>query len=225
MLYKNYGDLIKSVCSWLDREDFVEHMPEFVRMVTVDATRDLRVPTMEKIRYLQLSPDGGVEVPHDYVEGISVSYVKLMDEEIVQKIPLYRSSMLKYKEAWNIQDKLPRSFVRQGSRFMVFPYVGSEPDAVFSCHDDIKEVDAVELIYYAMPETMEKPEDINWVLGVAPDVYFYGCMMHSCRFVRDMESASFWEVKYKDAKTQLQGVANKSDQSGGSWMLGDDYYE
>lgn len=222
--FADYKELEDNIVDWLDRQDIRDKVPAFIRLITVDAARELRIPTMEKTTVVELYADGSATIPSDLVEVRNVNYVKLTGQNnIASRIPLNRASQFEYqksRETDNYKDTQPTSFSRIEGDFKIFPLPAVEDKVLNGSVYNPDVIGHVEIVYFALPNTINDPAEKNWILQVAPDIYFYGGLMHGYRYIRDYESSNYFEQKYNTAVKQLQGSVNIAEWAGGPIVVG-----
>lgn len=225
--FEDYKSLEDVIVDWIDRQDIRPRVKEFIRFCTIDITRDLRIPTMEQIKLVPITADGNVRVPTNIVELISINWLDytLDDEDEVQIIgrkPLNRSSLTNYQKNSNCIDaSIPDSFARVQGNYKVFPLPPVKERVVGDAALNDEVIGLAEIYFYALPPSLQEDGDDNWILEIAPDLYFYGGMMHAYRYIRDLESAEYWQSKYKEALKEVQGWANLDKWSGGPIVVGE----
>ncbi len=227
-MYANYKELEDAVVDWLDREDVRPVVSTFVELVTRKASRQLRVPTMERTQIVDVYADGSVFIPLDLVELKTIDWLTKFTKDVngeeaqfvSARMPLLRGSINNYKESkeagagTNI-NSTPHSFSREGSLYKIYPLppITEEIRNGFTGTNDI--VGSVEVQYFALPATLNETEATNWLLSVAPEVYFYGALSHGYEYVRDYETAAFWNSRFENAISEIQAWSLRADDAGG----------
>ena len=64
MSLSNYADLKAAVATWVNREDLTTTIPDFIRLAEARVYRLLRVPSLEVITSLNISPFSRCSVHH-----------------------------------------------------------------------------------------------------------------------------------------------------------------
>ncbi|ASR73868.1 particle protein [Vibrio phage vB_ValC_WD615] len=230
-MYDTFKELEDAVIDWIDREDIRPRAKDFIRLVTLKAARQLRVPTMERTQIVDLYEDGSVQIPTDLVELISIDYLVTEpkesnpDEEVVlRRHSLKKGSVYEFKDA---VDKyftsgiggVPQKFAREGSLYKVFPLKAYSEDIVGGFTGTFDKYGKVEVHYFALPTTLQFDDDTNWLLQVAPEVYLYGALSHAYEFVRDYETAAFWNSRMETSIAEIQAWSIRADDQGGLWEV------
>ncbi|QEG09206.1 tail tubular protein A [Vibrio phage Phriendly] len=230
-MYANFKELEDAVINWTDREDIRPYAKDFIRLVTMKAARQLRVPTMERTQVVNLYADGSAQVPTDLVELISMDFLVTKskddssgDEEILRRHSLKMSSIYEYKDSVDKYlesgiPSIPEKFAREGSMFKLFPMPSYSEDLVNGYTGSLDIVGVVEVHYYALPNTFNLDTDTNWLLQVAPEVYLYGALAHAYEFVRDYETAAFWNARMENSISEVQAWSIRADEMGGLWEV------
>lgn len=217
--FNNYKELKDTVVDWVDRQDIGDKIPGFVRLVTVDVSRDIRIPTMVTSVVTDMYADGSVLIPPDLIEVKSLNVVELNEQNAVTAIhSLDRASIYEYERSRKNNHSIegvPSKFASSRNKFYVFPLDYSSDTLVDNTIVNNKVVGKVEVTYYRLPVTINEDDEYNWILEISPEIYFYGCLMHAYRYVRDLDNAQFWEVQYNKAVKKLQGSVNIAEWAGG----------
>lgn len=216
--FNDYKELKDTVVDWVDRQDIEDKIPGFVRLITVDVSRDVRVPTMVTSVVVDMYADGSVEIPADMIELRSLNALELnADNDVTAIHSLNRASIYEYERSRKElnSDTTPTKFATEKNKFYVFPLAYSANKLVGNELVSDTVIGKVEVSYYRLPTTINEDSEYNWILEISPEVYFYGCLMHAYRYVRDLENAQFWESQYIKAVKKLQGSVNLAEWAGG----------
>jgi len=192
--FRDYTELEDTIVDWMDRQDIRDKIPAFIRLVTVDSSRELRIPTMENTVILPMYADGTSIIPGDLIETISVNYLSIdTDGTVQERTTLNRASLHEYNNSREGEgsEAVPDSFATSKNMFKVFPLPYSKDTVVNYRATNKTIIGHIEVTYYVLPTTINEPDEDNWILEISPEIYFYGGMMHSYRYVRDYESAGF----------------------------------
>lgn len=217
--FDNYKELKTSIVDWVDRQDIEDKIPGFVRLVTIDVSRDLRIPTMVTSTVTDMYADGSVLIPPDLIEVKSLNVIELNEYKNITAIhSLDRASIYEYersrKDNYGIENT-PTRFATSRNKFYVFPLNFCSDTLVDNSVVNENVVGKVEVTYYRLPVTINEDDEYNWILEISPEIYFYGCLMHTYRYIRDLDNANFWEDKYNKAVNKLQGSVDISEWAGG----------
>lgn len=217
--FSNYTDLKNNIVDWMDRQDIEARIPTILRLVSIDLARDLRIPPMENTVVIPVYADGTAVVPKELVEVKSVNFLFISpDLKVKQRLPIKRGSVTQYDKSrsnYKGTSISPDSFTIVENYFKIYPlpYVEDSIQDYTTYNNNI--IGHIEVSYYAIPSTLNEDGESNWVLEIAPNIYFYGGMMHANRFTRNFEEANYWEQKYEKAIKELQGSVNISEWEGG----------
>lgn len=226
-MYDTFKELEDAVVDWTDREDIRPRVKDFIRLVTTKAARQLRVPTMERTQIVNLYKDGSVQIPLDLVELISIDYLETQDkgdgsgdENVLRRHSLKKSSIYEFKNAVDSffnggSQGLPQKFAREGSLYKIFPLTEYSEDIVGGFTGTYDIYGKVEIHYFALPVTLQFDDDTNWLLQIAPEVYLYGALAHAYEFVRDLETAAFWDARMENSISEIQAWSIRADEQGG----------
>jgi hypothetical protein len=240
-MFASITDLYDEVETWADRYDdeFIARLPAFSRLVEQNTYRNLRVPSMEKVAFIDVDKDGRFTIPLDLLEPKTMSFTQwdFTAGNISETTGLFditnRKVMNRSQENLTTttaqgsasQSSLsPVAFGRVGTnKYQLTPYARKDLDDGITYTDSVtsetynSEADKVELIYYSLYPQLSTLNNSNWLLQVAPELYLCGMMYYASMFVRDEEQVGYWRERYESAKTSLQQMADKAEESGG-WI-------
>jgi hypothetical protein len=240
-MFADITELYTEVGLWADRYDteFTDRLPSFSRLVEQNTYRNLRVPSMEKVLFADLDKDGRFDLPTDLLEPkiLSITQWEFIPD-IVDGVT--GKFDIKDRKVMNrMQEKLttdaaqgvlannttsPVAFGRVGvNEYQLTPYSRKDLTDGISITDTAtgleynSEADKVELTYYSLYPQLTSENSSNWLLEVAPELYLCGMLYYASMFVRDEEQVGYWRERYEAAKTSLQQMTDKAEESGG-WI-------
>lgn len=230
MYFESYQDLEDHIVDWMDRQDIRDKVQQFARFVTTKAAKVLRTQAMERTMIVPVLGNGSAKIPFDLVETVAINWLSYSNGEGTFKIkgrtPLQRGSIHQLDEyrSGNVQETNPNHFTDIGRYFYLYPVAITEDGVVNSTAVSSDVVGYCEVVYYALPTSFSDNLDTNWILQTSPELYFYGCMMMACEFVRDFDRATYWESKYNKAMDIIQAWSDKAEEAGGPIVIeGSDY--
>jgi hypothetical protein len=216
MALANYSDLVSAVEDWLDRAGdaaLVARIPDFIALVETklmygsDAPmkiNPLRVQNMETSSYVDTtSGTNALTLPSDFLEMRSL-YVDSPRVTLRYSTPrelyaLYSSSTL----------GLPYYYTTEDGNLVLAP----TPDAVYKLY----------MLYWASIPALTSSNTTNWLMTQNPDVYLFGCLMHACWFLRDVEGMQMNGTLFAEAVNGLQLQDKKRRYSGSPLIITPEY--
>jgi hypothetical protein len=240
-MFASITDLYDEVETWADRYDdeFKARLPAFSRLVEQNTYRNLRVPSMEKVVFVDVDKNGRFTIPLDLLEPkvLSVTQWEFIPGNVDDVTGTF--DIVNRKSMNRTQDKLtsgsaqgvlannttvPVAFGRAGvTKYQLTPYSRRDLDDGVTWTDSVTGdtynslADKVELVYYSLYPQLSPNNNSNWLLQVAPELYLCGMMYYASMFVRDEEQVGYWRERYEAAKSALQQMADVSEESGG-WI-------
>lgn len=201
MKVATYDSLLKELKGWSNRNDITdEQYGSFIYMAGSLASQTLRVVAMENVELLDVSPDGHVVIPPDYLQLKALSHA--WDTE--DSVPLSRIAWDQYINYLNadINAFAPHFFARQGPYWFIAP----KPPAggKVTCH------------YYRTMPDINPDEQTNWLVQMSPLTYLYGALHFFCLFTFDEERAEFWLKKFQSELIRIQEMNDNSEYAGAS---------
>jgi hypothetical protein len=195
-----YSDLVRLIRSWTNRADLTDdNIQEFLYFAGSQASQILRVPAMEDIELLDVSPDGHCVIPYDFqqLRGLTCQWSS------ETSVPLERVSWdqyINYRNNPDLVDNTARYFARQGPYWFIAP--NPPVGAKVTCH------------YYRTMPNIDPSNEVNWLVQMAPLVYLYGALHYAFLFLFDEERSAFWEQKYNSELQRVQDMADTAEYKG-----------
>ena len=190
MAITTYAELQTSLAKWLNRDDSVAVIPDFISFAEAAINRDLRHYRM--INRVDATLDSRyVQMPADWLETVRFG----ITSGSTQRLELIsRDDMLEYRQNNNDIAGVPRFYANIGDTIEVFP----TPDAEYQ----------MQLQYYAKTPALSDTNTQNWLLTAAPDVYLYGALVHSAPYLEDDARTQTWAALYSAAMQSLQKASD-----------------
>lgn len=206
MKITTYDSLLTEAKNWSGRRDLTDDQyNSFIYFTGSMANQLLRVAPMEWTLILDVTEDGHVVIPPDFLELKSLT--AFFDSN--DSVPLTRVSWEQYINYVNDDstpdDTQPRYFAQQGGFWFLAP---SPPlGTKVTCH------------YFRTMPDIEPDEQTNWLIQVSPLTYLYGTLHFLHLFVFDEERAAYWLEKMQGEITRLQLMYDTSTHSGSSLQV------
>jgi hypothetical protein len=200
--YETYSEIVTLLKSWSNRRDLTDdNFYNFIYFAGNLANQVLRVPAMEFTEILEVTADGHVIIPYDFLELRSLT--ALYNEQ--DSVPLERiawDQFINYKTDDDGNDVIPQYFARQGSYWFLTPQPLEGTQV--TCH-----------YYRSMPD-VSVSEPTNWLTNLSPMTYVFGGLHYLYLYLMDDERAAYWLDKFTMEIGRLQGMAENSEYKGTS---------
>lgn len=190
MALGTYAQLQTSVASWLDRDDLVTAIPDFITLAEARFNRELRVRDMI-VRKQAVSDKQYVQLPADWLHakniqiGTTVLEFKTMDDA----------------------DRLRATPMSGKTRY--FTIVGSSLELLPTPSDDVQ----IEMAYYKNIPALSS-NSTNWLLTKAPDLYLYGSLLQAAPFLDNDERVPLWETAVTKTIESMNAESKAAEVSG-----------
>ena len=190
MALGTYAQLQTSVASWLDRDDLVTAIPDFITLAEARFNRELRVRDMI-VRKQAVSDKQYVQLPADWLHakniqiGTTVLEFKTMDDA----------------------DRLRVTPMSGKTRY--FTIVGSSLELLPTPSDDVQ----IEMAYYKNIPALSA-NSTNWLLTKAPDLYLYGSLLQAAPFLDNDERVPLWETAVTKTIESMNAESKAAEVSG-----------
>jgi hypothetical protein len=169
MALNTYAALKQAAADWLNREDLVQQIPDFIKLA--EATLNKVVRSTHMVGTGNVTIDVNVRngnVPSDMLEPIFVTN-STDDDGTLEQVSIQQLTML--RRARLRATGTPRFFAVVGRKIEVAP----TPAAQIT----------FEMSYYKAIPTLVSEGDTNWVLTYEPDLYLYTTLLHAAPFLKD----------------------------------------
>ena len=197
----NYGDLKKSVQTWLNRKDqsTIDNIPIFINFAEKMFTRLIKLPYYET-SYIAVwdSSRNFVQLPSDF---LSMKHIYVGDS-ILTRVDVENYLKLTQKDKDLTK---PKWFTRVGSSIQIFPSPLTG--------------DAVNMIYYKDIPEMTADTDAPYSLITAPEIFLYLSLRHAAIFLRDNEQEQYWMSKAIESADSLKKLLDEVEWSGSSLVV------
>lgn len=202
MSISTYGDILRQVRSWSNRSDLTdEQIGSFIFFAGSIANQLLRVPAMESTVILDVTPDGHVSIPFDFLELRSMTYAwGASDSQALSRLAW--DQFVNYLNSPESEDTGTRYFSRQGAFWFLTakPKVGSKITVHY---------------YRAMPD-INSEEQTNWLSDLSPMTYIFGSLHYLYMFVQDEERAAYWKTLFNEELGRIQTLSDSAEYKGTS---------
>ena len=202
MSISTYGDILRQVKMWANRSDLTdEQYNSFIFFSGNIANQLLRVPAMESTLILDVTPDGHVSIPFDFLELRSMTYAwGTSDSQPLSRLAW--DQFVTYYNSPNSIDTGIKYFSRQGP----FWFLSAKPEAGSK----------ITVHYYrAMPD-INSTEQVNWLSKLSPMTYIFGALHYLYMFVQEEERAAYWKNLFNEELGRIQMLGDNSEYKGSS---------
>lgn len=206
MAYETYGEILNLVRDWSNRRDISdEKFYNFIYFAGNMANQLLRVPAMEFTVILEVSADGHIVIPYDFLELRSLT-ARFNEQDSVPLERIAWDQFVNYKSDDLILNETdPQYFARQGAYWFLTPQ--PEQGTQVTCH-----------YYRSMPDVSDtEPE--NWLTNMSPMTYVFGALHFLYLYLMDDDRAAYWLEKFQGELTRLQMLADDAEYKGTSLTI------
>ena len=169
-----YAGLKAAIADWLNRQDLVAAIPDFITIAEAQMNRTLRVMQMEVFAD-GTSPDGLVAVPADWLETRTFRIENpTAGQQILEYVGEEEFDQLETSGLTNTT----RYYTIINGAFQVLPV----PTASVS----------YDLRYYAKIPALSVGNASNWLLLKSPDLYLYSALSAAAPYLKDDDRIPVW---------------------------------
>lgn len=195
MAIDSYSNLKAAITTWLDRgTDLDSQRDDFIDMAEAYFNRTLRTYQMMESTTLTTDSNGEASVPSDFLAAASVRYSSSPSVELrpisvggENKLSPYDTSGTPYW--YSIRSASGTSKIR------VTP---------------IKSSASIILRYYEKIPALSDSTATNWLLTLAPDIYFYRCLGEAWAFMRAFQRATGYFAEARNRCDELGLLADQA---------------
>ena len=197
MSLTTYTGLKTEIANWLNRNDLVNEIPDFIELAEVRLAHEVRIPTIEKKIVVSLNNEGYSSKPADFLE---------MKHMFFNDTPLTRVSITRMHN-FTPSAGIPLYFAREVDkiRFHPTPTVGDN--------------DRLEMIYYYKVEPLSDTVSTNVLLKTVPDLYLFGALAEAAKFIDHINDGHRWEMAYQAAYSRAMKHLRDAELAGSSPII------
>lgn len=190
MSITTYDGLKASIANWLNRDDLVDTIPDFIEYAESDLNRKIRHHKMIT-RADAVLDTSYVQLPADWLETMRFTLIGGTTHRLAS---ITVDDILKYTEESNNTAGRPNYYAHVGDTIEVVP----TPDASYD----------MQLTYYAEIPKLTAANQTNWLLSSNPDIYLYAALLQSAPFLKEDARIPVWAGLYQNAQQSLQQASD-----------------
>lgn len=199
----DYGSLQTAVADYLNREDLVSNIPQFIQFAENRIYRELRTPGNEKFvtyRATEYDNSASIQLPIDYLEAKLV----IWDDRALER----KSDQYFTRRDPNRASATPLRFSRIGGFLFFDPPGDTNAD--------------VDLYYYFVNNLSDDTPTTN-MLTVAPELFLYGALLEAIPFLKNDERIPVWQGLYEKAFADVMAQAWDAEYAGSTVTVNNIY--
>jgi hypothetical protein len=199
MDFSNYDGLKAAIADELDRTDLAGQIPGFITLAEAKMRRKVRRKTIRATVTFAAGRDT-FQLPGDCAQLRSLRLVTGL-RYLDTPIPVGTIEQLSDFRAQTSPSARPQRGAILGGSILLAP----TPDQNYTA----------EITYFEKLNSLSSAVETNSILDEAPDLYFYGALLHSAPFMQHDERIPVWEKLFEDGIMELD-VARLNEESGAS---------
>lgn len=201
----NYSDIKSLALNYADRLDDAEVTSSFdsmLRLVEAKINRVLQVRGQTKRAYIQTEADKDIyALPPDFA-GMRTLTIKVNQTDSNGTIATYRTpEMFSLLVSANAEEFMYTIF---GNNIQISPKYDSQ---------------YLEMLYYSRVIPLSATATQNFISDSYPDAYIFGALVEINSFVKDFESASAWDGRFKQVLDEMDFESSKDQWSSPSLQI------
>lgn len=185
---RDYGWLLASVTSWLNRPNLAAQVPDFIRLAEERLSRALRVQQMEAVMAPGVISNGAIAMPADAVA------VKTLWIAGFEASPLKAKTYDALLASGN--QTVPTAYAQVGSA-LYFNGAGT-----------------VNGVVYGQIPTLSSDAPSNWLLTQYPSAYLFAALVEGTLFTMNDAAAQMWEGRLGKVLDEIAGNDQRDTYSG-----------
>ena len=182
-----------SIADFLNRSDFTDVIPDFIKLTESDLNRQLRTREMS-VRTRAPLDSQYLQLPEDYLGMRNIELVTdpvtVLEYRNLQNLDAHRASDATGKPLFY-------SIMQNNIEF------APVPDSEYT----------LEIVYYQSLKPLAS-FDTNWLLTDHPDAYLYGSLMQSAPYLQADERIGTWAGRYQQVINHITQSDEKARFSG-----------
>jgi hypothetical protein len=195
MSLDTFDNLKAEVADWLNRQDLVNVIPTFIRLLEAQVERTLRVREMVVRATASLTEEFTV-LPQDFL-SLEHAILNAQKPVTLEWVPMSQIDILQSE----VSPGVPKHFTIIGDELEVSPL----PDQEYE----------IEVVYYQSIPKLTTTNQVNWLLTRHPDVYLYGTLMQAAPYLKNDERVGLWSAALTSILDDIR-VADERATKGGA---------
>jgi hypothetical protein len=195
-------DIRDAMKEWSKRRNVSDAtLNDMINIASTRASRELRIPPMEREVTPTVDSQGYFDIPSDFIEAKELVAVRNSKNIILERKAIHEI------DAVNNNSGAPCFFARTTSKFRVAPYDSPDPDG------------SIYMYYYAVFGALVNDGDCNWLSSNAGDLLLYGALGELAAYTRDDEGEQRWLGKFMGEINRLQAIEDRAAWSGSTMQI------
>ena len=197
MAISNYGELKASIADWLNREDLVSVIPDFVRLAEGRMNSDSRIRSRFTVTsqlfpgWYNADPISPITLPSDFKQIMSVT----VNGRALTRLP--EAEFLARDAANGAQTDQARYYMVFKGQLFVTPW----PTEAGSDWTDV----SMEVRYYSnLDLTSGQDSDTNLLLEDCPNAYLYASLAQAGIYLQNQAVQQTYETYYQEALNNFE---------------------
>lgn len=178
-----YGDLRDKVALYLDRDDLVDRIPDFVALLEARINRLIRSVNQET-RVVWAVSDESYNLPSDFRKLRKIAIEDSPDRPLREISPQSAASQFSGSTG------TPQAYYIEGRTITFAPPPASATNFAVT--------------YWTRIEPLTSDNDTNWLLEEHADIYLFGTLLEAAVFIRDTDAIALCSNKLDQAIAELQ---------------------
>lgn len=209
--FDSYDKIVSAIKDWMNRSDLDAVIPHFISLAESRMSRTLRTPSMER-RVLLDTTEGIAYIPSDLLEIKSIYYIGGSKRQAIERTNFSRVNEI--IQANNEATGVPLYFHRTDNQLVFGPKIADGTVADDTSLLELEYYQTIPSLIQGTPTATNDPEGSNWVLDMAPECYLFGALHEASVYVKDMDRAQYWKMKFEEAIVNLQKMADSAEYAG-----------
>jgi hypothetical protein len=198
----NYAEIVDVALGYADRTDaeVTNRMDSFLRIVEARTNRPLSTQKMVSRVTIDSITD------QEYY-GLPADFDGLRDIEVRSTVA--GTITPKYHSPEQMNNRIGRN-----CRDIAYAIIDDQLQLQPAQTDAV-----IELVYYQNLEELSTGTPNNWLSDLYPDCYIFGLLVEINAFVKDAETASMWDARFKESVAEIKSNDQDTRWSGTSMQM------
>ena len=196
MALDSYSNMQTSIADWLDRDDLVSKVQDFISLAEARINRTLRVRGIEDRAVTSLVP--GQEyysLPSDFLTARNIQINTNPIIRLVYKTP----QQMDYDHP-NSASGTPSAYTIIGNELQIKPIPST--------------TDQLEIGYFVKLDPLSDTNETNWLTENAPDLLLYGSLIEAEAYLINDPRLGVWKAAFDLSMTEWNTSEDKARHSG-----------
>lgn len=193
----DYAALRDLIAAYMDRDDLVGQIPNFIALIEAELNRRLRAVNQE-LKDIWVISDESYSLPADFRKLRKIHIEGSPDRPLVEMSPTAVPNL------YSGEAGTPQAYWLEGRIMSLAPPPAAET--------------TFRVTYFRRIEPLTLNTPYNWVIREHPDLYVWGALREAAAYIRDPDGINYASTRF-DAAVEQTNFESRRDRWGGGPLV------